>query len=128
VRHLAERRALVAAMAELGRRGLNIGTSGNAALRVEGGLLVTPSGVSAETLRIGDAVELDEAGAVAEGRLKPSSEWRFHRDILTGRDDVAAVVHVHSPQATALACLHRPIPPFHYLVAPVSCLSDSLHF
>ncbi|MEF8793734.1 MAG: class II aldolase/adducin family protein [Thiohalorhabdus sp.] len=47
----------------------------------------------------------------------PTSEWRFHRDILAHRDHIHAVVHVHSPRATALACLPRPIPPFHYLVA-----------
>jgi L-fuculose-phosphate aldolase len=114
---VAARRALVAALAELAERGLNIGTSGNAGLRVDGGLLVSPSGVAAEALRPGDVVELDADGQVRDGRLKPSSEWRFHRDILAARPDVAAVVHVHSPHATALACLHRPIPPFHYLVA-----------
>jgi len=117
MRHLAGRRAVVAALGDLARHGLNIGTSGNVSLRVADGLLVSPSGVAAERLRAGDVVELDGAGAVREGRLKPSSEWRFHRDILARRDDAHAVVHVHSPHATALACLHRPIPAFHYLVA-----------
>jgi len=117
VRHAVGRRAVVAALAELAERGLNIGTSGNASLRVEGGLLVSPSGIPAEELRPGDVVELTADGSVREGRLKPSSEWRFHRDILVQRDDGRAVVHVHSPRATALACLRRPIPPFHYLVA-----------
>ena len=117
MRHLAARRALVAALAELAERGLNIGTSGNAGLRIDDGLLVSPSGVGAEVLRPGDVVALGADGAVREGRLGPSSEWRFHRDILARRPDVDAVVHVHSPHATALACLHRAIPPFHYLVA-----------
>ncbi|MFB6260486.1 MAG: class II aldolase/adducin family protein [Thiohalorhabdaceae bacterium] len=117
MRHLPERRAVVAALVELAERGLNIGTSGNVGLRVAGGLLVSPSGVPAEHLCAGDVVELRADGAVREGRLTPTSEWRFHRDILTHRDDINAVVHVHSPHATALACLNRPIPPFHYLVA-----------
>lgn len=115
--HLPARRAVVAALAELAERGLNIGTSGNVSLRVPGGLLVSPSGIPAEELRPGDVVELGEDGAVREGRLRPTSEWRFHRDVLAARPEVGAVVHVHSPHATALACLRRPIPPFHYLVA-----------
>lgn len=117
MRHLPDRRAVVAALAELAERGLNIGTSGNVSLRVPDGLLVSPSGIPAEELRPGDVVELGEDGAVREGRLRPTSEWRFHRDVLAARPEVGAVVHVHSPHATALACLRRPIPPFHYLVA-----------
>ena len=63
-------------------------------------------------------VALGWDGAVREGRLKPSSEWRFHRDILAARPEAGgAVVHVHSPHATALACLRQRIPPFHYMVA-----------
>lgn len=48
---------------------------------------------------------------------KPSSEWRFHRDILAARSQIGAVIHTHSRYATALACLNREIPPFHYMVA-----------
>jgi L-fuculose-phosphate aldolase len=51
------------------------------------------------------------------GRRRPSSEWRFHRDIFKARHDVAAIVHTHSPRATALACTARGIPAFHYMVA-----------
>jgi len=47
----------------------------------------------------------------------PSSEWRFHRDILASRADVGAVIHTHSMFATTLACLHKDIPPFHYMIA-----------
>jgi L-fuculose-phosphate aldolase len=50
---------------------------------------------------------------------KPSSEWRFHRDILQSRTDVNAIVHTHSMFATTLACLHKDIPPFHYMIAVV---------
>ena len=51
------------------------------------------------------------------GRRRPSSEWRFHRDIFRSRDEVAAIVHTHSPKATSLACTGRGIPAFHYMVA-----------
>jgi L-fuculose-phosphate aldolase len=51
------------------------------------------------------------------GRRRPSSEWRFHRDIFKSRQDVGAIVHTHSPRATALACTGRGIPAFHYMVA-----------
>src|SRR5207244_9058394 len=50
-------------------------------------------------------------------RRRPSSEWRFHRDIFNSRHDVSAIVHTHSPRATALACTGRGIPAFHYMVA-----------
>ena len=108
---------MVAAMTELGHLGLNQGTSGNVGLRVPDGVLVTPSGIPFDRMRPGDVVELGMDGAVREGRLRPSSEWRFHRDILAARPEVGAVVHVHSPHATALACLRLPIPAFHYMVA-----------
>jgi L-fuculose-phosphate aldolase len=51
------------------------------------------------------------------GRRRPSSEWRFHRDIMAARADVGAIVHAHSRYATALACTGRDIPAFHYMVA-----------
>jgi L-fuculose-phosphate aldolase len=51
------------------------------------------------------------------GRRRPSSEWRFHRDILRSRADVVAVVHTHSRHAVSLACTGRSIPAFHYMVA-----------
>ena len=56
-------------------------------------------------------------GEAAEGSRLPSSEWRFHHDIYLTRPDAGAVVHTHSPAATALSCLRRDIPPFHYMVA-----------
>jgi L-fuculose-phosphate aldolase len=117
MRHIPERQAVVAAMAELGRLGLNQGASGNVGRRVADGVLVTPSGVAFDRLGPGDVVELGPGGAVREGRLRPSSEWRFHRDLLDARREMGAVVHVHSPHATALACLRQPIPAFHYMVA-----------
>jgi L-fuculose-phosphate aldolase len=69
-----------------------------------------------ERLVPADIVRMRFDGA-SEGRRKPSSEWRFHRDILAARDDVDVVLHIHSMFATTLACHHRAIPAFHYMVA-----------
>lgn len=101
---------------ELDARGLNRGTSGNVGARCGDGLLVTPSGVPARELTAQALVLLSAAGEAA-GPGRPSSEWRFHRDILRARPELHAVVHVHSPFATALACLGLEIPPFHYMIA-----------
>jgi L-fuculose-phosphate aldolase len=51
------------------------------------------------------------------GHRKPSSEWRFHRDIMEVRPDVNAIIHTHSKYATTLACLRKDLPPFHYMIA-----------
>lgn len=112
----ALRAQLCEAAQQLDAIGLNRGSTGNLSVRCGGHWLVTPSGVPARALRPASMVRMDfEGQALGEG--KPSSEWRFHRDILQHRDDIHAVVHTHSTYATALACLHRDIPPFHYMVA-----------
>lgn len=59
---------------------------------------------------------MDFSGATLDPG-KPSSEWRFHRDILATRPDIGAVVHTHARFATALACLQREVPAFHYMIA-----------
>jgi L-fuculose-phosphate aldolase len=110
------RQALVEASLELVARGFNRGTSGNIGVRCDAGLLVTPSGVPAHRLAPASMVVVAPDGKVV-GAGRPSSEWRFHRDILAARPDVHAVVHVHSPFATTLACLELQIPPFHYMIA-----------
>jgi L-fuculose-phosphate aldolase len=96
--------------------GLNRGTSGNVSARIAGGFLVTPSGLAYETTRPEDIVAVAQDGT-ARGSRRPSSEWRFHRDIYAARLEVAAIVHAHSPFATTLACLGRGIPAFHYMIA-----------
>jgi len=97
-------------------RGLNRATAGNVSLRVDGGFLVTPSGIPALSLRPEQIVQVDMDGGWS-GPLKPSSEWRMHRDIYATRAEAGAVIHTHSDHATALACLGEPIPAFHYMVA-----------
>jgi L-fuculose-phosphate aldolase len=114
----ADPRAMViAACRELTRRGLTHGTSGNVSVRCdERRFFVSPSGLDYEVLQAEDVPLMDLAGRWF-GRRRPSSEWRFHRDIFASRPDVGAIVHTHSPRATALACTGRGIPAFHYMVA-----------
>jgi L-fuculose-phosphate aldolase len=111
------RTLVVAACRELTRRGLTYGTSGNVSARCDTRrFFVSPSGMDYEALQAED-VPLVELDGRWFGRRRPSSEWRFHRDIFQSRQDVGAIVHTHSPRATALACTGRGIPAFHYMVA-----------
>ena len=97
--------------------GISVGTSGNLSARYEDGFLITPTGVAYNDLRPEDIVMCDLYGGVLSGALLPSSEWPFHAAIYSQREEVNAIVHVHSPYATALACNRKPIPAFHYMVA-----------
>jgi len=106
----------VVAARDLFDRGLNTGTAGNVSVRYSDWFLVTPSGIRYDALTPTQIVEMDMEGE-AEGRLKPSSEWRFHRDIYVARPDVGAIVHTHPPFGTAVAALRRDLPAFHYTVA-----------
>jgi L-fuculose-phosphate aldolase len=101
---------------QLDEQGLNRGTSGNLSVRFKDGMLITPSGMGAEGLTEDDIVFVNMDGT-SRGRWQPSSEWLFHRDIYMQRAEVGAVVHTHSVAATALACLRKAIPPFHYMIA-----------
>ena len=98
--------------------GLNRGSSGNCSVRLPAGdgFLVTPSGIPTDRMSVENLVKMTFSGQVIrEG--KPSSEWRFHRDILQNRPEINAVIHTHSTHATTLACLRRDLPPFHYMIA-----------
>lgn len=103
---------------KLAELGLNKGTSGNCSVRVDEGFLVTPSGFSVEAMTPASMVQMQLDGTFEQSE-KPSSEWRFHRDILARRPEINAVIHTHSMFATTLACLHQDIPPFHYMIAVV---------
>lgn len=113
---MSERQKMIEASRRLVELDLNRGSSGNISLRTGGGFLVTPSALPPEAMKPEDMVLMDFSGNVVEGE-RPSSEWRFHRDILAARPEIGAVVHVHSPFATTLACLGMEIPPFHYMIA-----------
>lgn len=96
--------------------GLNRGTSGNVSVRCGEGFFITPTGLPYEAL-IADDIPLMALDGSHQGSRKPSSEWRFHRDLYASRPEVGAVLHAHSPFAVSLACLRRAIPPFHYMIA-----------
>ena len=110
------REQLLFTFRKLSELDLNRGTSGNASVRDGNGFLVTPSGMEVGSMTPHDMVAMDFAGN-AQGERKPSSEWRFHRDILQARAEVGAVIHTHSMFATTLSCLRKNIPPFHYMIA-----------
>jgi L-fuculose-phosphate aldolase len=111
------REAVIAACRALTQRGLTHGTSGNVSVRRgEQCFFMSPTGLPYDALEPDD-IPLMELGGRWFGRRRPSSEWRFHRDIFTSRREVAAIVHTHSPKATSLACTGRGIPAFHYMVA-----------
>jgi L-fuculose-phosphate aldolase len=110
------RQQLQAAVQRLDALGMNRGSTGNASARWGQGMLITPTGMGAEDLRAQDLVWVGWDGAV-QGDWKPSSEWHFHRAAYLARPDLHAVVHSHSTHATALACLRKPLPAFHYMVA-----------
>jgi L-fuculose-phosphate aldolase len=91
--------------------------SGNVSARWRNGLLITPTGLPYARMRPDDVVELDLSGSQRAGALNPSSEWPLHSGIYKARPDAAAIVHTHSPMATALSCARIGIPPFHYMIA-----------
>lgn len=107
---------LAATLQLLDATGMNSGTAGNLSVRVEGGLLVTPSAVPPAHVTGDRIVRLDMHGNVLSDGV-PTSEWRIHRDIYAARPDAGAIVHMHSVHATALASLREDLPPFHYQVA-----------
>lgn len=119
MKDLQLRQEIIATAGKFNQTGLSVGTSGNLSVQTDSHILITPSGMPYQDLTPEDIVELDRDGRVVSGSRKPSSEWRFHRDIYLQRPAVNAVVHVHSPYATAVACTRRDIPAFHYMIAAV---------
>jgi L-fuculose-phosphate aldolase len=113
----AARIALVETAGRLDADGLNHDATGNLSVRIDDGILVTPSGIPARELRPEDGVVLlaDGTPRDADGRV-PTSEWRLHL-AQYHRQGVGAVVHTHSLEATAAAAIGQPVPAVHYLVA-----------
>lgn len=110
--------SIISACRRLSETGLNQGTSGNISLRDGPTMLITPSATSYEAMRPEDIVKMTIADRDGKwlGFTRPSSEWRFHRDILHARPEIGAVVHAHPPYCTALAIAGREIPPCHYMI------------
>lgn len=115
--NLELRRAVIETARAMSERGLSPGRSGNVSCRTGSGMLITPSGMAYDAIEPDDIVPVANDGSVAKDSRKPSSEWRFHLAAYEARPDMQAIVHTHSMHATVLACAHRSIPAFHYMVA-----------
>jgi len=113
----ARRKEVIAVAQALDAAGLVPNKSGNVSCRSVGGFLITPAGVPYRELKPGDLVELAVEGSPPASGRRASSEWRMHAAVYAARPDAAAIVHTHSPRATALACAGRGIPAFHYMIA-----------
>jgi L-fuculose-phosphate aldolase len=118
-KELELRRSIIAACRGMNASGINQGTSGNISARFGEFMLITPSGVPYEEMAPRDIARMTLTGEYGswEGRLDPSSEWRFHLDIMKERPEVGAVVHTHSTYATTLAICGKEIPAIHYMMA-----------
>ncbi len=110
------RREMIATCQKMNAMGLNQGTSGNIGVRIEDKYLLTPSGLNYDLMEPEDIVEMDFDGGYSGNRI-PSTEWRFHRDILKKRPEVDVVIHTHAMFCTTLAIHGLSIPAVHYIVA-----------
>jgi L-fuculose-phosphate aldolase len=114
--HKSLRQAIHQVSNDLVTFGFNKGSAGNCSARLPNSFLITPSAIPPALMKASDMVELDWEGQIVSG-IKPSSEWRFHKDIYLARPDVNAIIHTHSMFSTTLACMHQEIPAFHYMIA-----------
>ncbi len=110
------RQSLIATARQMETLRLNHGATGNLSLRDREGFWITPSGITAAEMTVEDLVWMGFDGT-RRGRREPSSEWRMHHEILQAYPGHQAVLHAHAPHCTALACLERELPPFHYMIA-----------
>lgn len=110
------RQAVIDACIQMNALGINQGTSGNISCRHGEGMLISPTSTPYDTLQPEDIVFMGWDGEV-DGRLSPSSEWRFHLDIMKARPEVNAVVHAHPTYCTTIAIMGMKIPAIHYMVA-----------
>jgi L-fuculose-phosphate aldolase len=109
----AEREQVAAAARELSRQGLVLGTSGNLSARHGELVAVTPTGAALAELGAERVSVVDLQGGLVHGELEPTSELGLHLGVY-GRFDTGAVVHTHSPVATALSCVLDEVPAVHY--------------
>lgn len=111
-----KRQSIIDACLEMNALGINQGASGNISLRHENGLLITPTSMPYPTMKPEDIVEMRLDGSVV-GPGRPSSEWRFHLDIMRARPEINSIVHAHPNYCTTLSIMRREIPPIHYMIA-----------
>lgn len=114
---MTEAESLLAAARALDALGYMPSKSGNLSVRTPRGCLITPAGLPYAEIVPEDLVEIGLDGRVLAGHRRPSSEWRLHAAVYAARPEAGAVVHTHSPFATALSCARQGIPPFHYMIA-----------
>ena len=100
----------------LERKKLNQCKSGNVSFRWNDGLLITPSGMSYNKIKIDDIVYINNKKKFL-GKRKPSIEWQFHFDIFKSKKDVNAIIHNHPVYATGFSILQKNIKPYHYMIA-----------
>jgi L-fuculose-phosphate aldolase len=108
--------AIIEACKSMNRSGINQGTSGNISVRHGAGIQITPTSLSYDLMQPEDIVWLGFDGTV-KGTRQPSSEWRFHLDIMRAKPDVGAIVHAHPTACTTLSIMGKAIPPLHYMIA-----------
>jgi L-fuculose-phosphate aldolase len=111
-----KRQGIIDACRRMNALGINQGTSGNISVRHGDGLLITPTSVPYEAMAPDQIVFMGLDGSHASDQ-RPSSEWRFHLDIMRSRNEVEAVVHAHPTYCTILAIMGLEIPPIHYMIA-----------
>ena len=113
------RSELVEACRAMNRLGINQGTSGNVSVRDGGTMLISPSATPYDTMAPEQVAAMPVEGEYGawSGPLRPSTEWRFHLDIMRARPDAGAVVHSHPTYCTTLAIARKPIPAVHYMMA-----------
>jgi L-fuculose-phosphate aldolase len=111
-----KRQSIIDACLRMNTLGINQGTSGNISLRHGEGMLITPTSTPYEAMKPEQIVYMHLDGN-HDPAQRPSSEWRFHRDILKARPEAQAIVHAHPPYSTMLAIMGMEIPPVHYMVA-----------
>jgi L-fuculose-phosphate aldolase len=115
LKYKALREEVIETCLAMNEEGINQGTSGNVSVRIPEGFLITASGVPYKKMKPQHVVEMDLDGGY-RGEFLPSTEWRMHMDIFKARPEAGAIVHVHSTFASALACLRKEVPAFHYMI------------
>jgi len=122
LKYLDLRREVIETCLKMNAEGINQGTSGNVSVRSDEGFLITASGIVYDKMKPAHVIEMDLEGNY-RGDYLPSTEWRMHMDIYRARPEAQAIVHVHSTYATALACLRKDIPAFHYMIGVTGGIS-----
>ena len=110
------KKELVKTTKYLNKKNINRGSSGNLSYRTINGFVITPSSIPNDKLSEKSCVQMTFDGTYKH-KLKPSSEWRIHRDIYLKRKDIFVIIHAHPTFSTAVACMNIDIPSFHYMVA-----------